>query len=110
MPWYHLPVTRRFAHTLIAFLLLACLIWPFVEIVAHSNDSIFRDGCDTESTVAVILLSFEMMLLLPSLAALFSPRTSDWSRFEDVAEGSPSLMHGVMPRFDCCSLPLSLRI
>ena len=69
---------------LIAVSLLACLLCPFVEIVVQSNDSIFNDGYDTESTVALLLLVFELGLMLPFLVLLLpsslkkeQPLTSD---------------------------------
>ena len=60
-------MSRRVVHLLIAISLLACLLWPFVEIAVHSNDNIFNDGCDTESAVALLLLVVELVLVLPGL-------------------------------------------
>ena len=39
----------------------------------HSNDSIFNDGYDTESTVALLMAVLELRLTLPSLLVLLLP-------------------------------------
>jgi hypothetical protein len=66
-------MSRRGVHGLLAIFLLACLLCPFVEIAVHSNDSIFNDGYDTESTVALLMAVLELRLTLPSLLVLLLP-------------------------------------
>ena len=66
-------MSRRAVHGLLAIFLLACLLCPFIEIAIHSNDSIFNDGYDTESTVAILMLVLELGLTLPSVLVLVLP-------------------------------------
>ncbi|HEX4002875.1 MAG TPA: hypothetical protein VHX36_09505 [Candidatus Acidoferrales bacterium] len=54
-------------HTLAAISLLACAICPFVEIALHLNGSIFQNGHDTESTLALLLLLLELSFALGRL-------------------------------------------
>jgi hypothetical protein len=65
--------TKRF-HALIAMLLLACVICPFVEMAVHSNENIFVTGQDGESSVALVLLLLELVFTLASLMVFFVPR------------------------------------
>ena len=67
-------MTPRRIHTLIALLLLVCVICPFAEMILHSNSCIFVTGHDSESTVAFLILVAELafalgkaLVLLPNL-------------------------------------------
>jgi hypothetical protein len=66
-------VTRRGFHILVALILLACAISPFVESAIHWNQTILETGYDTESTIGVIVLLFVLALALAKLLAPFLP-------------------------------------
>lgn len=54
----------RRLHILVAIVLVACLISPFVEIGVHSTGDIFRTGHDRETTLALLLLLVELATAL----------------------------------------------
>jgi hypothetical protein len=62
---------RRAFHALIAVILIACALSPFIESAMDLNDSVFATGYDNETTVAILVLLLELVLsltkLLPSL-------------------------------------------
>ena len=43
-------------HGSIALGLLACSAWPAIELLCHTNDSIFQTGQDTETTLALLFV------------------------------------------------------
>lgn len=64
---------RRWFLIVIALILLACAMSPFVETAIHWNQSIFTTGHDTESTIAVIALLIVLAFSLARLLAAFAP-------------------------------------
>jgi hypothetical protein len=66
-------MTRRGFHILLAFILLGCVLCPYVEFAIHWNQSIFDNGYDGESTLAVIALLLVFAFLIASLLAHFIP-------------------------------------
>ncbi|HEV2386314.1 MAG TPA: hypothetical protein VGS20_03565 [Candidatus Acidoferrales bacterium] len=48
---------RRLIYGLMAITLVVCLLCPYLEWSVQANQSIFRTGKDTETTVAVLTLS-----------------------------------------------------
>jgi hypothetical protein len=63
-------MTRKRFHLFVAFLLLVCLVCPFVEMSLHWNNNIFQTGQDNESTIAVLLLLLELGFALATLFVL----------------------------------------
>jgi hypothetical protein len=55
---------------LVGLALFMCLLAPFVELAAHSDGSIFVDGHDTESTIAILLVVLELVIALARLFVL----------------------------------------
>ena len=55
-------------HALVAVVLFTCALCPFVEMVLHLHGSIFKHGCDTGSTLALLLLLLELSFALGRLA------------------------------------------
>ena len=66
-------MNRRIFHVLIALVLVACVVSPFVESALDCHDNMFSTGYDGESTLAVIVLLLELVLSLASLLVLFWP-------------------------------------
>jgi hypothetical protein len=66
-------VSRRTLHILVALILLACAVSPFVESALHCHDTILSTGQDGESTVAVVVLLLELVLSLTSLLIFLCP-------------------------------------
>jgi hypothetical protein len=64
-------MTRRGFHILLALILVACVLCPYVEVALDWNQSIFDTGYDTESTVAVIALLLIFSSLIATLRARF---------------------------------------
>jgi hypothetical protein len=64
---------RRIFHVLIALVLVACALSPFVESALNSQDSMFSTGCDGESTLAIVVLLLELVLSLASLLVFLWP-------------------------------------
>lgn len=54
-------------HALVAVVLVVCALCPLVEMALHLNGSIFKHGCDTGSTLALILLLLELSFALGRL-------------------------------------------
>jgi hypothetical protein len=101
-------MSRRVVHLVIA-IFLACLLCPFVELAVHSNDSIFTDGYDTESAVALLLLVVELVLVLPRLLVLLLPSILKKEQFLTSDRRSGSSPHFAILLAELC-LPLPLRI
>lgn len=64
-----------------ALALFTCTLCPFVEMLFHSDNSIFVSGHDTESTLALVLLLIELSfaiarLLVGLLPAIFEKLAS----------------------------------
>jgi len=66
-------MSRKAFHVVLALVLVACLICPFVELAIGWNDTIFSTGYDTESALAVVMLLVELVLALAGVIALFLP-------------------------------------
>lgn len=73
----HQSMTARTAkafHALVGLILLSCALCPFVEIALHLNGTIFQNGYDTESTLAVLLLLLELSFAVGRLLVALLPR------------------------------------
>ena len=64
---------RKVFHLALALILLGCLICPYVELAIGWDETIFTTGYDTESTLAVVALLFELVLAIASTIALLFP-------------------------------------
>ena len=54
-------------HVSIGLGLLACAVCPVIEILCHTNDSIFQTGHDTETTLALLFLLLELTVAVLKL-------------------------------------------
>lgn len=103
-------MTRRGFHILLALILVACVLSPYVELALNWGQSLFDTGYDTETTVAVIAL---LLILAFALAALLSHLVADTSNQERLVD-SPMISRtaldfiSTVPEFS--PPPLSLRI
>ena len=66
-------MSRRIFHIVIALVLIASAVSPFVESALNSHDNVFSTGYDGESTLAIIVLLLELVLSLASLLVFFLP-------------------------------------
>ena len=66
-------MTRRGFYILLALILVACVLCPYVEFAFDWNESIFTTGYDGESTVAAIAFLLILAFLIASLPAHFVP-------------------------------------
>ena len=66
-------MNRRIFHVLIALVLVACVVSPFIESVLNCNDNVFSTGSDGESTLAIVVLLLELVLSLASLLLFLVP-------------------------------------
>jgi hypothetical protein len=64
-------VARRGFHIALAFILLACVVCPYIEFAIHFDQNIFATGYDSESTLAVIALLVILAVALARLLAFF---------------------------------------
>jgi hypothetical protein len=64
---------RRIFHILIALILLACAVSPFVETALDCHDNMFSTGYDGESTLIIVVLLLELVLSLASLLIFLCP-------------------------------------
>jgi hypothetical protein len=102
-------VTRKRFHGLIAWILVLCVICPYVEMAIDWNESIFTTGYDAESAVAVIALLVILSLALASLLAVFRP--GEISEEGVAASHFPATpLRGFADGIPEVSPPLSLRI
>ena len=66
-------MTRKGFHILLALILVACVLCPYVEVALDWNQTIFNTGYDGETVVAVIalllILAFALARLLVSVLA-----------------------------------------
>jgi hypothetical protein len=60
---------RKLFHVVLGLILVGCLVCPFVEVAKGWNDSLFSNGYDTESAVAIVMLLVELVLALGSAVA-----------------------------------------
>src|SRR5881397_3699603 len=60
-------MNRKTLHILLGLVLVACLVCPYVEFAIGWNDTIFTTGCDTESSVAVVMLLVGLVLALAAV-------------------------------------------
>jgi hypothetical protein len=69
------PVSRRakFVQDVLGLAIFACTLSPFVEMLFHSDNSIFVSGRDTESTLAFVLLLVELSFAIARLLAIVRP-------------------------------------
>jgi hypothetical protein len=66
-------MSRRIFHVVIALILVACAVSPFVELALNYYDSVFSTGYDGESALAVVVLLLELVLSFASLLVLLWP-------------------------------------
>jgi hypothetical protein len=103
-------MTRRGFHILLALILVACVLSPYVELSLNWGQSLFDTGYDTETTVAVIALLLILAFALATLLAHLLADTTDPERLVD----SPVISRITLD-FSCAvpefsPPPLSLRI
>jgi hypothetical protein len=102
---HRIEIVQKF----IALTLFACTLSPFVEILFHSDNSIFASGRDTESTLAVVLLLLELSfaiarLLVKLLPTNFEKLGAVYSRLD------PKFRAGFANVIPTVSPPVPLRI
>ena len=103
-------MTRRGFHILLALTLLICVMSPYVEEFAlHWNQSIFDNGYDGESTVAVMALVVILAFALAKLFASFVPAGATQEPLFDRQE-TASPHADIADSFPDTSPPLALRI
>lgn len=102
-------MSHRALHVLVALILVACAVSPFVESALHCRDTILSTGQDGESTVAVVVLLLELVLSLTSLLIFLCPNLELKGRLEieDRHLTSISGFSFIIPEL---SPPVSLRI
>jgi hypothetical protein len=66
-------MNRRIFHLLIALVLVACVVSPWVESALDCHDNMFSTGYDGESTLAIVVLLLELVLSLASLLIFLQP-------------------------------------
>jgi hypothetical protein len=88
-------MTRRGFHIVLALILLACVLCPYVEFIRHWNQSIFDTGYDGESSVAIVALLLILAFLIASLLAHFIP---DSAAAKSLVSSHPAL-RGSAPDF-----------
>jgi hypothetical protein len=101
--------SRKIFHVLLGLILVGCLLCPFVELANGWNDSLFSNGYDTESAVAIVMLLVALVVALGSAVAFV---------LSDVRVAGPSvtehrllvLEFGVGNLVPSFALPIPLRI
>lgn len=68
-----MPKGAKLFHTLIGLGLLICMACPDIEFLFHSNDCIFLNGHDVETSVALLLIILELTVASLKLAVAFAP-------------------------------------
>lgn len=76
-------MTRRGFHILLALILVACVLSPYVELALNWGQSLFDTGYDTETTVAVIALILILAFALAALLAQIVAGTTAQERLVD---------------------------
>lgn len=102
-------MTRRGFHIVLALTLVACVLCPYVEVAVHCNQSIFDNGYDGESTVALIALLLILAFALAKLLAYFIGDTTGQERLVNSPSASRP-MHDLISVTPDISPPLALRI
>lgn len=102
-------MNRRIFHVLIALVLVACVVSPFVELALDCHDNMFSTGYDGESTLAVVVLLLELVLSFASLLAFLWPSVQLGERV-DSERARPTSAFGFCLNISDFSLCLPLRI
>jgi hypothetical protein len=102
-------MNRRIFHVLIALVLVACVVSPFVESALDCHDNMFSTGYDGESTLAVVVLLLELVLSLASLLVFLSPTVQLEERV-DTESARPSSAFGYFINISDFSSSVPLRI
>jgi hypothetical protein len=102
-------MNRRIFHILIALVLVACVVSPFVESTLDCHDNVFSTGSDGESTLAIVLLLLELVLSLTSLLVFLS-RNVQLEERVDTERARPSSAFGFCIKFSDSSSSVPLRI
>lgn len=63
----------KFVQDLLGLVLFVCTLIPLVEMVFHSDNSIFVGGHDTPSTLIFVLLLVELSFAIARLLAVVRP-------------------------------------
>jgi hypothetical protein len=103
-------MTRRGFHILLALVLVACVLSPYVELSLNWGQSVFDTGYDTETTVAVIALLLILTFALAVLLAHFIADTTDQERHIDSPVVLPAAVDFISTVPEFSPPPLSLRI
>ena len=67
-------MNRKVLHAIIALILVVCIVCPYAETALGWDGDIFTTGRDSETTVAIIILLFELVLALASVLFLLLPK------------------------------------
>jgi hypothetical protein len=102
-------MNRRILHVVIALVLLACVVSPFIESALDCHDNVFSTGYDGESTLAVVVLLLELVLSLASLLVFLSPNVQLEERV-DAERARPSSAFGFCVNMSDFSSSVPLRI
>jgi hypothetical protein len=103
-------MTRRGFHVLLALILVACVLSPYVELALNWGQSIFDTGYDTETTVAVIALLLILAFALAALLALLVADTTTQERLVDSPVISRTALDFMSAVPESSPPPLPLRI
>ena len=103
-------MTRKGFHILLALVLVACALCPYVEAAIGLNQSIFETGYDTESTIAVIALLLVLAFALANLMIRFPARTSGEERLAAPIVRLRAALDFISTVPETSPPPLSLRI
>ena len=102
-------MNRRIFHVLIALVLVACVVSPFIESSLDCHDNVFSTGCDGESTLAIVVLLLELVLSLTSIL-VFLPRNVQLEERVDTEGARPSSTFGFCTNISDLSSSVPLRI
>jgi hypothetical protein len=102
-------MSRRILHVLIALILVACAVSPFVESALDCHDNILSTGYDGEGTLAVVVLLLELVLSLASLLAFLLPNLQLQARV-DTERARPTYAFGFCINISDFSSSVPLRI
>ena len=103
-------MTRRGFHILLALILVACVLSPYVELALNWGQSLFDTGYDTETTVAVIALILILAFALAALLAHFVAGITAQERLVDSRLISRTALDFIsaVPEFPPPPLPLRI--
>ena len=102
-------MNRRIFHVLIALVLLACVVSPFLESSLDCQGNVFSTGYDGESTLAIVVLLLELVLSLASLLTFLLPNVNLLERV-DTEGAHPSSAFGFGITISDFSSSVPLRI